>query len=149
MDIAVRTAVAEDVTTIASLIEAAYAATIAPYFGDKGREAFLDTAAAASIANRLTGDAEAWVAVRPDKSIVGYAEMDGDHLKMLFVRHELQRCGIGSELLKFLRVLRSGHVITVNVAPNAGAFYLATGFQPTGPRQESNGVIFTPMERKF
>ena len=149
MTIAVRTAAPEDAAAIASLIEAAYAATIAPHFGEPGREAFLKTAAPSAIAARLAGDAEGWVAVRPDKSISGYAEMDGDHLKMLFVRHELQRSGIGSALLKFLRVLRSGQVVTVNVAPNAGAFYLATGFKPTGPRQQSNGIVFTPMERKF
>ena len=149
MDVAVRTAAADDAPAIASLIETAYAATIAPHFGKRGREAFLNTAAVSSIEARLAGDAEAWVAVRPDKSIVGYAEMDGDHLKMLFVRHELQRSGIGSALLRFLRVLRSGQMVTVNVAPNADAFYLAMGFKPTGPRQQSNGVVFTPMECKF
>lgn len=149
MEVAVRTAAADDSPAIASLIEAAYTAAIARHFGEKGRQAFLNTAAASAIAVRLAGDAEAWVAVRPDRSIAGYVEMDGDHLKMLFVRHELQRCGIASELLKFLRVLRSGQTITVNVAPNADAFYLATGFRPTGPRQESNGIVFTPMERKL
>ena len=87
--------------------------------------------------------------MRPDRSIAGYAELDGDHLRMLFVRHRLQRSGIGRELVKFLQVVRSGHTVTLNSAPNADAFYLAMGFRPTGPRQEANGIVFTPMEKKF
>ena len=89
------------------------------------------------------------MAVRNGRAIVGYAELAGDHLKMLFVRHEVQRTGVGRELLKFLRVFRKGRTVSVNAAPNADAFYLAMGFRPTGPKQHQDGIVFTPMELKF
>jgi GNAT superfamily N-acetyltransferase len=149
MSIAIRAAVTDDVPAIASLIEAAYSAAMAQHFSAEGRDTFLKFAAPAAIAARFAKDTEAWVAVGPDRSVAGYAELDGDHLRMLFVRQGLQRSGIGRELMKFLQVLRSGRTVSLNSAPNADAFYLAMGFRPTGPRQESNGIVFTPMERKL
>lgn len=149
MSIAIRAAVADDVPAIAGLIAAAYGAAMAHHHSAKGRETFLKFAAPTAIAARLAKDSEAWVAVRPDRSIVGYAELEGDHLRMLFVRHDLQRSGIGRELMKFVQVLRGGRTVSLNSAPNADAFYLAMGFAPTGPRQDSNGIVFTPMERTF
>ncbi len=149
MSIAIRAAVADDVPVIASLIAAAYGVAMVKHHSALGREAFLEFAAPGAISARLAKDSEAWVAVGPDRSITGYAELEADHLRMLFVRHDLQRSGIGREFMKFLRVLRGGHTVTLNSAPNADAFYLAMGFLPTGPRQEANGIVFTPMEKKF
>jgi len=149
MAIAYRSAGVDDASAISNLIEAAFAGGIAPHFGEQGRVTFLDFVKPLKIAARLADDSEAWVAVRDGRAIVGYAELAGDHLKMLFVRHELQRSGIGRELLKFLRVFRKGHIVSVNAAPNADAFYLAMGFRPTGPKQQQDGIVFTPMEMKF
>ena len=149
MSIAIRTAVADDVPAIASLIQVSFGEAMAHHFTAKGRETFLKFSAPTAIAARLAKNTEAWVAVWPDRSIAGYAELDDDHLRMLFVRHGLQRSGIGRELMTFLQVLRSGRTVSLNSAPNADAFYLAMGFRPTGPRQEANGIVFTPMGRKF
>ena len=149
MAIAFRSAGVDDALAISTLIEAAFAGGIAPHFGEQGRVTFLDFVKPQTIAARLAGDSEAWVAVRDGRTIVGYAELAGDHLKMLFVRHELQRTGVGRRLLRFLRVFRKGHTVSVNAAPNADAFYLAMGFRPTGPRQHQDGIVFTPMEMKF
>lgn len=149
MAIAFRTAGVDDASAISTLIEAAFAGSIAPHFGEQGRMTFIDFVKPPTIAARLAGDSEAWVAIRDGRAIVGYAELAGDHLKMLFVRHELQRCGIGRELLKFLRVFRKDQIVSVNAAPNADAFYLAMGFRPTGPKQQQDGIVFTPMEMKF
>ncbi len=149
MSMAFRSAVADDAAAISGLVEATYAAGIDPHYGAQGRATFLNFVAPQTIAARLAGDSEAWVAVRDGRAIVGYAELAGDHLKMLFVRHELQRTGVGRELLAFLRVFRKGHTVSVNAAPNADAFYLAMGFRPTGPKQQQDGIVFTPMEMKF
>ncbi|MDH5558783.1 MAG: GNAT family N-acetyltransferase [Alphaproteobacteria bacterium] len=151
MSIAIRSASVDDAPAISGLIEAAYAAGIDHHFGEEGRATFLEFVTPAAIAARLDGDGDGdgWVAVKDDRSIVGYAELAGDHLKMLFVRNDLQRTGIGRKLLTFLRVFRRGHMVTLRAAPNADAFYLAVGFRPTGPKQQQGGVIFTPMEMKF
>jgi predicted GNAT family N-acyltransferase len=45
--------------------------------------------------------------------------------------------------------MRSGHTVTLHSAPNADAFYLAMGFRPTGPKQQQDGIVFTPMAKKF
>ncbi len=148
MGIAIRSAVVDDAPAISGLIGAAYAAGIDPHFGEQGRATFLDFVTPEAIAARLSSDGEGWVAVRDGRTIVGYAELAGDHLKMLFVRHELQRSGVGRKLLTFLRVFRCGHTISLNAAPNADAFYLAMGFRPTGPKQQQDGIVFTPMEMK-
>ena len=149
MAIAFRSAGVDDASAISTLIEAAFAGGIAPHFGEQGRVTFLNFVTPQTIAARLAGDNEAWVAVRDGRAIVGYAELAGDHLKMLFVRHELQRTGVGRELLAFLRIFRKGRTVSVNAAPNADAFYLAMGFHPTGLKQQQDGIVFTPMERKF
>jgi GNAT superfamily N-acetyltransferase len=149
MSIAFRSAGADDAAAISTLIEAAFAGGIAPHFGEQGHVTFLNFIKPEVIAARLSADNEAWVAVGDARAIVGYAELAGDHLKMLFVRHELQRTGVGRRLLKFLRVFRKGHMVSVNAAPNADAFYLAMGFRPTGPKQHQDGIVFTPMEMKF
>ena len=149
MSLAMRTASADDASAISSLVETAFLAGIAPHYGEQGHSTFLDFVKPGVIAERLNADNEAWVAVREGRGIVGYLELDGDHLKMLFVHPELQRSGIGRRLLQFLRVFRAGHTITLNSAPNADAFYLAMGFHPTGRKQQQNGIVFTPMEKKF
>jgi GNAT superfamily N-acetyltransferase len=149
MSIAFRSAGADDAPAISNLVEAAYAAGIDPHYGEQGRATFLDFVTPRAIAGRLAGDSEGWVAVRDGGAIVGYAELDGDHLRMLFVQQDLQRTGIGRKLLKFLRVFRRGHTISLNSAPNADAFYLAMGFLPTGPKQQQDGIVFTPMQMKF
>jgi GNAT superfamily N-acetyltransferase len=149
MSLAMRTASADDASAISSLVETAFVAGIAPHYGEQGRATFVNFVRPEVIAKRLEADNEAWVAVRDGRSIVGYLELDGDHLKMLFVLPELQRSGVGRRLLSFLRVFRAGHTITLNSAPNADAFYLAMGFRPTGPRQQQNGIVFTPMAKKF
>lgn len=149
MSLAIRSAFPEDAPTISALVVAAFHAGIAPHYGEQGRATFLDFVKPEAIAARLEGGNEAWVASREDGGIVGYLELDGDHLRMLFVRPDMQRTGVGRGLLKFLRVFRDGHRITLHSAPNADAFYLAMGFRPTGPRQEQDGIVFTPMEMKF
>ncbi|MBE9558675.1 MAG: GNAT family N-acetyltransferase [Proteobacteria bacterium] len=149
MAIAFRSAGVDDASAISTLIEAAFAGGIAPHFGEQGHATFLNFIKPEVIAARLSDDNEAWVAIRDGRAIVGYAELAGDHLKMLFVRHELQRSGVGRRLLEFLRVFRKGHMVSVNAAPNADAFYLAMGFRPTGLKQHQDGIVFTPMEMKF
>lgn len=149
MSLAFRTATVDDSAAISALIETAFIGGIASHYGEQGKETFLGFVQPDIIARRLDRGNEAWVAVRGGRRIVGYLELQDNHLKMLFVLPELQRSGIGRRLLGFLRVFRRGQTISLNSAPNADAFYLAMGFRPTGPKQQQDGIVFTPMEMKF
>jgi GNAT superfamily N-acetyltransferase len=149
MGFAIRTASADDAAAISAFVEAAFHGGIAPHYGEQGRTTFLNFVTPQAIAARLEEESEGWVAVRDGKEIAGYLELHDDHMRMLFVRPELQRTGVGRELLRFLRVMRSGHTVTLHSAPNADAFYLAMGFRPTGPKQQQDGIVFTPMAKKF
>lgn len=149
MSLAIRSAFPEDAPAISALVVAAFHGGIAPHYGEQGRKTFLDFVTPEAISTRLEGTADGWVAGYGEREILGYLELDGDHMRMLFVRPDAQRRGVGRGLLKFLQVFRDGHRITLHSAPNADAFYLAMGFHATGPRQQQDGVVFTPMEIVF
>ncbi len=75
---------------------------------------------------------------------------NGTHLYQLFVARPHHRKGIGRRLWNHMcahwpeRWPQPEH-ITVNASPFGLAAYEAYGFQPTGPRKETNGVAFIPM----
>jgi len=148
MSVRVRRANTEDCPRIAELVEAGFAAAIAPHYGAEGCRTFRRFATADAIAARLAAGNVAWVAVR-DCGIVAYVEMDGDHMRMMFVDPRHQGRGFGRTLIQRALEGRDGRTVTVNSAPDADAFYRHMGFRPTGPRQESTGIVFTPMARRL
>lgn len=137
-----------DLAAIAALIEAAFAAGIASHYSDEGRATFRSFATVERIRARLSGESEAWVAVGGDDAPLGYIEMTGDHLRMLFIRPDQQRRGIGRLLLEHVLKQRANRNITVNSAPNSDGFYLRMGFEPAGPTKEESGIVFIPMIRR-
>lgn len=147
MPVEIRPVDFEDLAQVATLIEAAFAAGIAAHYGDEGRAAFRGFATVERIAARLSVESEGWVAVSEDDALLGYVEMTGDHLRMLFIRPDRQRGGIGRRLFGHALRQRGERAITVHSAPNSDEFYRRIGFKPTGPRQEKHGIIFTPMFR--
>lgn len=147
MAVAIRPASPDDVPDVAALVEAGFAAATAEHMGAEGRKVFRRFAARDAIAARLAGTNEGWVALL-DGRIQGYAELDGDHLRMIFVHPDAQGRGLGRDLLGHVLAQRRGRTVTVNSAPNADGFYRSMGFRATGPRQERNGIAFTPMERR-
>lgn len=146
MDVEIRRIAAADLPQVATLIEAAFAAGIAPGYGDDGRAAFRGFATEERIRKRLSEVSRGWVAVDAG-AVVGYIEMTGDHLRMLFVRPDRQRAGIGRCLFQHVLQHRAGRDVTVHSAPNSDGFYRRLGFAPTGPQEARHGIVFTPMRR--
>lgn len=130
------------------MIEAAFDAGIAPHFSDTGCATFRKFAIEERIRARLVGESDGWVATGAAGEILGYVEMTDDHVRMLFIRPDRQRRGVGRRLLEHVLSQRGSRGITVNSAPNSDGFYLRMGFEPTGPRQEKDGIVFTPMIRR-
>jgi len=147
MQIRIRPVAVHELDRVAAVIESAFAANIAPRYGEEGCAAFRSFATVERIRARLSDESAGWVAVDEDGAALGYVEMTGDHLRMLFVRPDRQRGGIGRRLLEHALRQRGGRDITVNSAPNSDGFYQRMGFAPSGPRQEEHGIVFTPMLR--
>lgn len=144
MTFVIRPAGPDDLAEIAALVEAGFAATTAAHLGPEGQAVFRRFAAPEAVAARLAGSNEGWVALQ-DGRIAGYVEIDANHLRMIFVDPVLQGQGLGRRLMDHVLGQRRGRTVTLNSAPNADGFYLRMGFRPTGPRQEKNGIVHTPM----
>ena len=74
------------------------------------------------------------------------------HISLLFVDTDYHRCGIGSDLVSYVRdVARDkGRVrLTVNATPFGIDFYHKTGFRDTDSWIEKEGIRYIPMELRF
>ncbi|MBS0343877.1 MAG: GNAT family N-acetyltransferase [Proteobacteria bacterium] len=72
------------------------------------------------------------------------------HLFHLFVGHAFQRRGVARALWSHVKAVyewpSASAPTTVNSTPFALSFYERIGFQATGPRVETNGIAFIPMQ---
>ena len=76
----------------------------------------------------------------------------GHHISLLFVETAHQRRGIARALVEeFCQRAKAGGKgqITVNASPYGLGAYGRLGFVPTGPQQQLDGMIFTPMVKKI
>jgi GNAT superfamily N-acetyltransferase len=153
----IRRAERDDLAAAAALIEAAFAAGVAPDYDIAGRVAFRMYAHERAIWSRLDGGAFGLVACMAAE-VVGYAELQGpnrelsgrDHLSLLFVAPAWQRRGIARRLIADIGVRlsclpRAPERLTVNAAPGAVAAYLRLGFVATGPLAVRDGIRAVPM----
>ena len=147
MDVSIRGAEAGDAAEIAALIVGAFQTFIAPDYGEEGQTTFARFAAAEAIVGRLAADSGGWVASRAGE-IVGYIEMLGDHISLLFVRADLNDAGIAGGLLKRILGVRCGARVTVNSSPYARPMYERLGFVAIGPESAKDGIIAVPMARR-
>lgn len=98
----------------------------------------------------VMGAYQLMVALDRDK-LVGIVSLRSEsHISLLFVDRDYHRHGIGSALVQkmadYVRDELGGKRMTVNAAPYAEAFYHKVGFRDIGPRQQQDGIIYTPME---
>ena len=70
------------------------------------------------------------------------------HILMLYVLPGEQGKGIGKKLLAFMEELCEGELITLNSSDSAISFYQRSGFSVCGERNDRDGLISTPMEKK-
>lgn len=86
--------------------------------------------------------------------IVGMISLRNEtHISLLFVEAAYHRHGIGRALIEYVSdyVHREEgfNQITVNAAPYAIGFYHKLGFRDTQEEQRSEGIRYTPMERRL
>jgi GNAT superfamily N-acetyltransferase len=91
---------------------------------------------------------------RYEGSIVGVASLrGGNRLSLLFVRRELHRNGIGTELVdrlcRYLRDICHENCMIVRAAPYAVDFYRKIGFMALEPEKNISGIRVTTMELIF
>lgn len=74
----------------------------------------------------------------------------GTHLFHLFVREAFQRRGVARALWSHVKGVygwpSASVMTTVNSTPFALSFYERVGFRAAGPRAETNGIAFIPMQ---
>ena len=73
---------------------------------------------------------------------------DKSHILMLYVLPSEQGMGIGKKLLAFMERCCEGDVITLNSSDFAIPFYQHFGFTICGERNETDGLISTPMKKR-
>jgi ribosomal protein S18 acetylase RimI-like enzyme len=89
-----------------------------------------------------------FIALDGDKIIGMICERGNGSISMLYVHKNYQRQGIGAALMNLMMdFFRKTSITTATLfaAPYAVPFYHAYGFTETGPEQNNDGFIFTPM----
>lgn len=144
----IRRAVPEDADAISKLIMgAAHHFLVDPC--RKGAELFFASITPQAIRDYINDQRFHYLVADQDANLLGAVALrDGRHLFHLFVAPSHQRRGIASSLWDAARSAAAPDAmfLTVNASANAVAAYQRFGFTTVGPRQEVNGVAFTPMQ---
>ena len=88
------------------------------------------------------------------KKLVGMISLRNEtHISLLFVDACYHKKGVGRALMDYVGnyvFLEEGfHSLTVNAAPYAVGFYHKLGFRDTDTEKISDGIRYTPMEKKL
>ncbi len=83
-----------------------------------------------------------------DKELIAVGALkEKRHILMLYVLPDSQKRGIGKEMLAFMEGKCETGRITLNSSDSAISFYRHSGFIVCGERNETEGLISTPMEK--
>ena len=148
----IRTATSDDAAEISTFVSKLSAEHIASSLGDGGLELLLGSMDHASTLQRIADNWPHFCAFR-NGSLVGVAVVKPPlHLYHLFVRTDLHRSGIGTELLaaadEYCIRMTGTQISTVNSSLNAVNVYKCLGFDSNGPIVDTNGVKHQPMARQ-
>ncbi len=150
----IREITTRDITAAIDLARAAFNKYIAPEYSQQGIDEFMKTASPEAMAERLQKGNFAYIA-ELDGTLAGIIEVrDGSHISLFAVDPSHLRHGIGRRLFETAawRITSTNPgipSITVNSSPFAVPIYTRLGFKPTGPQQQINGIVFTPMKIDF
>jgi len=86
-----------------------------------------------------------FVAVAGERIIGMTSQIDGCHIRKLYVEGAYHRKGIATRLMDAIISSMGAGRVTVNSSPYAMSFYLQYGFEPAGEEIKANGFVFTPM----
>ena len=144
----IRRAFARDCIAIEAMIDAGFVRHLQPEYEVDGALNFRAFAAAPAIAERLEKGNLGWVA--DDRgAIIGYIELEGRHIRLLFVHPNRTREGVARDLLNTALAALGPGRITVNSSPFAVKAYGRLGFRPSGGGvfRAEDGIRFLPMVR--
>lgn len=133
------------------LVGRVFLAQVAPWFSAEGIAEFLRYVEPEAWRRRLELDAPAFVAERGE-AVAGVIEgRDAGHISLLFVSSDVQRLGVGRELVRliceeFRRRQPGLRSLEVHASPNAVAAYERFGFRGREPERVVNGIRFVFME---
>jgi GNAT superfamily N-acetyltransferase len=119
-----------------------------------GAEAFLQGIEPGAIRSTIQAPNIRYYVGLVDQKLAGVVAMrDATHLYHLFVQPAFQGQGLGRALWQHARdaALAAGHPsrFTVNSSPYAVPVYVRFGFAATGPRVDTRGIAFVPMELRL
>ena len=146
----IRQATAADTTAISQLIlSLCHFFTLDP--GGKGAEGFMQSLTPQAIAALIASPSFSYFLAEEDGQLLGVVAMrDHSHLYHLFVAQAQQRRGIATRLWQHARqhAITAGNPqrISVNATLYAQPIYEHYGFRASGPKVETKGIVFVPMQ---
>ena len=139
-----------DAETLSALLRSVAARFVVPDFAAGAGERFLAETGPEAIVELQRAGGFCFSANAGDECVGMIGVRDNSHIKYLFVAGDWHGRGIGRHLvaLAVAEMRANGHVgpVTVNSSDFAIEVYRRLGFRPTEPRQERNGIVFTPMQ---
>lgn len=121
-------------------------------YGKEGTKSFQDFLEAPMLQRMfLLGDYVVFAAMDGEKHVGVISLRNRKHISLLFVDEKYHKNGIGRMLIEqvqsFVKAEYGENSITVNAAPYALGFYHKLGFVDVAPQLESEGILYTPMEK--
>ncbi len=82
------------------------------------------------------------------KTLIGVSALkEKQHISLLFVRTDFQRCGVGSALLSAMEKRIRTRAASVNASLSAVPFYRSRGYRCCGEEYRTGGIRLIPLER--
>lgn len=114
----------------------------------KGMELFRDLTSPVSLSiNTFDGSTHLFGYFEGETLLAVGALKKTNHILMLYVLPCEQKKGIGKKLLEYMEKCCEGACITVNSSDSAISFYQKYGYRVVGERNETEGLISTPMKK--
>ena len=139
---------------VCRLVRKVFLDFVAPLYEQEGVEEFLRYADPVLMAKRIQSNHFALIAEENEK-LIGAIEMrDFNHISLLFVAREMQRQGIGKQLLQEVLTIARRYEpdlseVEVHSSPNAVDAYERLGFQAVGSAKLEHGICFIPMRMRI
>ncbi|MFW5771078.1 MAG: GNAT family N-acetyltransferase [Spirochaetota bacterium] len=145
----------EKVIIAHDMIKRTFAEFVASDLNNAGKASFLHYIKIEALTGRIKNGESFILAAMDDQNVVGVIEVsEYRYIKLLFVDKNYQGNGIARLLLDeaYRRCKADWHdcsELKVNSSLYAFEIYKKLGFEPAGEKQEKDGVVYIPMERKY
>jgi len=135
-----------DAEEVSKIVISSFLHSVADHLSDEGIATFMDISSPESFRNRLNEDNLMFVSESAD-GIKGIVELKkGRHVAMMFVAPEMQRMGIGRELIEEALKHSRTNPVTVSASLTSVIAYEKYGFEIVGPEKEKQGIRYRPMK---